>query len=62
MQRVGTILISIIEQKAEEHDYRWNFLCDIVGLSDIKYDSTLSKKQILGPMQRYTAKLNTKID
>lgn len=62
MNFIGHLIIDQVEKQPQEQTTKWTFICDIMGLSDIGFKSTISNKQIMGPLQKYTAKLNNKLE
>lgn len=62
MSILGNILWKTIESKPYKNDFRWSFINDIMGLNEWNCNSTINNKQIMGPLQKYTAKLSNKMD
>lgn len=62
MSCIGRLISKNLEtNKTVSNDYQWKFICDIMGINDIKIKSSIATKQIMGPLQKYTARLNNKL-
>lgn len=61
MNCIGQLIVKIVEQPLV-NDTRLSFICDILGLSDLKFKSTLNSRQTMGPLHKYTAKLSNKLE
>jgi hypothetical protein len=62
MNILGNIIWKTVESKPYENDFRWQFISDVLGLNDLKYKSSINNRQIMGPLQKYTAKLSGKME
>jgi len=58
MSILGRILWNTIESKPYENDFRWKFIADMMGLNDLTFKSSINSRQIMGSLQKYTAKLS----
>lgn len=57
MTCLGNLLWKAIEDKAASNDPRWSFFCDVFGLNDLTFKSTIAMRQNMGPLQKFTSKL-----
>ena len=62
MNIIGLNILENIEHKVPGDDSRWKFLSDIFGVNEWNFRSTISCRQLLGPLQRHTARLSHKLD
>lgn len=59
---LGDMLWRTVQSETEGNDFRWTFICDLFGLNELEYKSTINSKQNMGPLNKYTAKLISKLD
>ena len=59
---LGEVIWKTAQGKLGENEAGWRFICDVAGLNELTFKSSINCKQNMGPMQKYTARLSGKMD